>query len=76
MPGKKDEMTGWLEEGRKRVHKYYLTMYLNEAYALYLRSCDDEKCSFSSFLTINQKVFYSYMTLQNINTNENMKTFF
>ena len=51
MPGKGDEMTIWTEEGRKRVHKYFQTMYLKEAYALYLENCekDHDKCSFSTF---------------------------
>ena len=51
MPEKGDEMTIWTEGGRKRVWKYFLTMYLKEPYALYLESCeeDDDKCSFSMF---------------------------
>ena len=51
MPGKGDEMTVWTDEGRKRLRKYYLTMYLKEAHALYLESCesDNDRCSFSSF---------------------------
>ena len=46
MPGKGDKMTIWTVEGRKKVRKYFLTMYLKEAYALYLESCekDDDKC--------------------------------
>lgn len=34
IPGKVDKMTAWLEEGRKRVHKYYLNINLKGAYAL------------------------------------------
>ena len=51
MPEKGDEMTIWTEGGRKRVWKYSPTMYLKEAYALCLESCeeDDDKCSFSTF---------------------------
>ena len=57
MPGTGDEMTICTEEGRKRVWKYFLTMYLKEAYALYLESCekDDDKCSFSTFCNFRPK---------------------
>ena len=57
MPGKGDEMTIWTEEGRKRVWKYFVTMYLKEAYALYLESCekDDDKRSFSTFCNFSLK---------------------
>ena len=56
MPGKGDEMTIWTEEGRKRVWKYFLTIYLKEAYALYLESCEkDAKCSFSTFCNFHPK---------------------
>ena len=57
MPGKGDEMTIWTEGGRKRVWKYFLTMYLKEAYALYLESCekDDDKCSSSTFCNFHPK---------------------
>ena len=51
MPGKSDKVTVWTDEGRKRLRKYYLTMYLKEAHALYLESCesDNDWCSFPSF---------------------------
>ena len=51
MPGKGDETTVWTDEGRKRLIKYYLTMYLKEACGLYLESCesDNDRCSFSLF---------------------------
>ena len=57
MPGEKDEMTNWTEEGRKRAHKYFLTIYLKEAYTLYLESCekDDDQCSFSTFCKFHPK---------------------
>ena len=57
MPGKGDEMTIWTVEGRKRVWKYFLTVNLKEAYALYLESCekDDDKCSFSTFCNFRPK---------------------
>ena len=47
MQRKGDEIAIWTEEGTKRVRKYFLTMYLKEAYALYLKSCeeDDDKCN-------------------------------
>ena len=57
MPEKEDEMTIWTEEGRKRVRKYFLTMYLKEASALYLESCekDDDKFRFSIFCNFRRK---------------------
>ena len=38
------------EKGKQKVRKH-LTMFLKEAYALYLDSCvtDDERCSFTTF---------------------------
>ena len=57
MPGKGDEMTAWNEEGKQKLRKYYLTMYLKEAYALYLETCenDNEKCNFSTFCNLRPK---------------------
>ena len=50
-------MTIWTEEGRRRVRKYYLTMYLKEAYALYLENCydGDDQCKFSTFCALRPK---------------------
>ena len=57
MPGKGDEMTIWNENGKQKVHKHYLTMFLRETYALYLENCinEDEKCSFSTFRNLQPK---------------------
>ena len=57
MPGKGDEMTIWTKNGKQKVRKHYLTMFLREAYALYLDSCinEDEKCSFSTFRNLRPK---------------------
>ena len=54
MPGKGDEMTIWTQNGKQKVLKHYLTMFLREAYALYLDNCInvDEKCSFSTFCNL------------------------
>ena len=49
MPGKGDEMTIWTEYGKQKVRKHYLTVFLREAYALYLDSCINVECSFSTF---------------------------
>jgi len=51
MPGKGDEMTVWDDNGKHKLRKYYLTMFLKEAYALYLETCqnDEEICSFATF---------------------------
>ena len=56
MPGKGDEITIW-NEGKQKLRKYYLTMYLKEAYALYLETCenDSEKCSLSTFCNLRPK---------------------
>ena len=50
-------MTNWTEMGRKRAQIYFLTIYLKEAYTLYLESCekDDDKCSFSTFCKFSPK---------------------
>lgn len=52
-------MTVWGENGKQKLRKYYLTMYLKEAYALYLENCEkeDEKCSFSTFCKARPKNF-------------------
>ena len=54
MPGKGNEMTVWNEEGKQKLRKYYLTMYLKEACVLYLETCenDNEKCSFSTLCNL------------------------
>ena len=50
-------MTNWTEMGRKRAQKYFPTIYVKEAYTLYLESCekDDDKCSFSTFCKFSSK---------------------
>ena len=57
MPGKGGEMTVWNEEGKQKLQKYYLTLYLKEGYALYLETCENnnEKCSFSTFCNLRPK---------------------
>ena len=57
MPGKDDEMTVWDDEGKHKLRKYYLTMYLKEAHAPYLETCENEedKCSLSTFCNLRPK---------------------
>ena len=40
IPGNGDEMTVWDDNGKHKLQKYYLTMYLKEAYAIFLESCE------------------------------------
>ena len=51
IPGNGDEMTVWDDNGKHKLQKYYLTMYLKEAYAIFLESCEneDDGCSVSTF---------------------------
>ena len=73
MPGKGDEMTVWDDDDDKhKCRKYYLTMYLIEAYAIFLESCknEDEKCIFSTFCNLNPKnglLLGNYMKICSIN---------
>ena len=57
MPGKGDEKTIWTKNGKQKVCKHYLTMFLREAYALHLDGCinEGEKCSFSTFHNLQPK---------------------
>ena len=57
IPGNGDEMTVWDDNGKHKLQKYYLTMYLKEAYAIFLESCEneDDKCSVSTFCNLNPK---------------------
>ena len=49
MPGMKDEMVAWDSDGNKqRKRKYFLTMFLHEAFIIY-RSEVDEPVSFAKF---------------------------
>ena len=57
MPGAKDEMVIWDEFGKQRLWKYYLTMYIREAYAVFkeTRQEDEAMCSMSTFTKFKQK---------------------
>ena len=57
IPGKGDEMTVWDDNGKHKLQKYHLTMYLKEAYAIFLESCEneDDRCSVSTFCNLNPK---------------------
>ena len=57
IPGNGDEMTVWDDNDKHKLQKYYLTMYLKEAYAIFLESCEneDDRCSVSTFCNLNPK---------------------
>ena len=57
MPGAKDEIVIWDSAGKKRrKRKYYLTMYLREAYVFFKETvADEECCSFSAFCKLRPK---------------------
>ena len=57
MPGAKDEIVIWDSAGKKRrKHKYCLTMYLREAYAVFKETvADGEGCSFSAICKLRPK---------------------
>ena len=55
MPGMKDELTAW-EKGAKRCEqKYYLAMFLREAYSIYINLPVTEKVKFSKFCELRPK---------------------
>ena len=51
MPGAKDEMAVWDEFWKQRLQKYYLTLYIREAYAIFKKTWqeDEAMCSMSTF---------------------------
>lgn len=54
-PGMKDEMVIW-EDGQKvKRRKYFLTMFLREAYAVFKASHDDFKIGFSKFCDLRPR---------------------
>ena len=54
MSGTKDEMVVWDSFGKKRLRKYYLTMYLREAYAVFNETKQVAMdCSFSAFCKLS-----------------------
>ena len=52
--GTRDEMVVWGGGGKTRARKYYLTMTLLEAYAVYKEESGN-KCSFSHFANLRPK---------------------
>ena len=52
-----DEIVVWDEFGKKRLRKYYLTIYLRKAYAVFkdTRQEDEEMCSLSAFCKLRPK---------------------
>ena len=59
MAGKGNEMAIWNENGKQKVHKHYLKMFLKEAYALHLENCikEDENVVSQHSATFNQRMF-------------------
>ena len=52
-PGMKDEMTVWDESGKRHLRKYYLTMFLREAYRVFIDTADPEfHCGRSAFCAL------------------------
>ena len=56
MPGAKEEMVVWDEFGKWTLHKYYLTMYLHEAYAVDKKMKKCAACLLSA--SLDQKIFF------------------
>ena len=55
-PGMVDKMVVYEATGKKRLRKYYLTLHLKEAYALYQEVCSPElKCCRSLFCALRPK---------------------
>ena len=55
MPGMRDEMTVW-EEGKKmKMRKYYLTVFLREAYSMYEELHPNNTVGFSKFCSLRPK---------------------
>ena len=52
-PGMKDEITVWEGGVKKHMRKYYLTMYIQEANALFLERHPDMPISFSAFAKLH-----------------------
>lgn len=52
MPGMKDEITIWIGGTKTRKRKYYLTMFLREAYRIYIDFYLDEKIGLSKFCAL------------------------
>ena len=54
-PGLKDEMTVWTEAGKTKMIKYYLTMYLQEVFAMFKAENQDCETGFSLFVSLRPK---------------------
>ena len=51
-----DEITVWTKNGSKeKMRKYYLTMYLKEAHAIFTELYQESKISFSKFCSLKPK---------------------
>lgn len=56
MPGLKDEMVVWEKGEKKKMRKYYLTVFLREAYAIYKETVTEDKLvGFSKFCSLRPK---------------------
>ncbi|RUS87408.1 hypothetical protein EGW08_004862 [Elysia chlorotica] len=54
-PGMRDEVTLWEGGVKKKMRKYYLTMFLREAYKLFQASHSDVRIGFSKFCALKPK---------------------
>ena len=55
MPGMKDELTAWDKGAKRCERKYYLAMFLREAYSIYINLPVTEKVKFSKFCELCPK---------------------
>ena len=55
MPGMKDEMTVWQDGKKMKLRKYYLTMYMREAYAIFSAAHPELELSFSKFCKLRPR---------------------
>ena len=54
MPGLNDVVTVWDDSGKKKLRKYYFTMFLREAHEVYCQT-QDNPASFSTFCNLHPK---------------------
>ncbi|KAK6171681.1 hypothetical protein SNE40_018123 [Patella caerulea] len=55
MPGMKDEITIWMNGSKEKKRKYYLTLFLREAYSIYCQVNPDYIISFPKFCSLRPK---------------------
>ena len=55
MPGMKDEVTLWIDGKKVKERKYYLTMFLREAFRIFIETYPENKIGFSKFCSLRPK---------------------